>query len=55
MTFLALLADKAGHSLHFERLEPEPFLAAMVASFRGENADLAAHIRRLVDAAPASR
>jgi cell filamentation protein len=49
MTFLALLADQAGHPLDLERLEPEPFLGAMVASFRGKTIDLAAHIRRLID------
>lgn len=48
MTFIALLADQAGHALHLERLEPESFLEAMVASFRNENADLTAHIRWLI-------
>jgi cell filamentation protein len=49
MTFLALLADQAGHQLDLERLEPEPFLEAMLASFRGETADLVFHIRQLID------
>lgn len=48
MTFLVLLADRANHPLDLERLKPQLFLAAMVASFRGETSDLAAHIRRLV-------
>lgn len=52
MTFLALLADQAGHPLDLERLEPEPFLGAMVASFRGENAELMAHLRWLIDGRP---
>ncbi|MFI4951355.1 MAG: Fic/DOC family protein [Caulobacterales bacterium] len=49
MTFLALLADQAGHSLHLDRLQPETFLEAMVASFRNQTADLTANIRRLID------
>ena len=49
MTFLALLADRAGHSLDLERLRPRAFLAAMIASFRGETSDLAAQMRHLVD------
>jgi cell filamentation protein len=34
--FLALLANHAGHPLDLDKLSPEPFLAAMVRSFRGE-------------------
>ena len=49
ITFLALLADQTDHPLDLERLEPAPFLGAMIASFRGETADLAAHVRRLID------
>ena len=48
MTFFALLADQANHTLLLERLEPELFLEAMVASFHGETADLRAHIHRLI-------
>ncbi len=48
-SFLALLADSAGHPLDLERLEPEPFLAAMVASFQGDIAELTEHIRHLID------
>ncbi len=48
MTFLALLADEASHPLDLDQLEPESFLAAMVASFHGASANLAAHIRRLI-------
>ena len=50
-TFLALLAYRAGHPLDLERLEPTPFLAAMVASFRGEPTALAAQIRSLIGGA----
>lgn len=48
LTFLALLSDRADHPLDLDRLEPEQFLAAMVASFRGDILDLATHIRRLI-------
>lgn len=39
-TWLALLADHAAHPLDLEMLEPEKFLAAMVASFRGDDRPL---------------
>ncbi|WP_409035302.1 Fic family protein [Phenylobacterium sp.] len=48
LTFLALLADRAGHPLDLDRLEPDQFLAAMIASFGGNTQDLAVHVRRLV-------
>ena len=48
MTFLALLADRAAHPLDLERLEAAPFLAAMVASFRGDTSDLAARLYDLI-------
>lgn len=48
-SFLALLADQAGHPLIRERLEPERFLAAMIASFRGDEQPLVEEIRRLID------
>ena len=48
VTFLALVADRAGHPLDLDQLEPESFLAAMVASFHGSAVDLAAHVRRLI-------
>ena len=39
-TFLALLAVRAAHPLDLNRLESEKFLAAMVASFKGNDAPL---------------
>lgn len=48
-SFLALLAAQAGHSLALERLVPETFLAAMIASFGGSEAPLTIEIRRLLD------
>ena len=45
--FLALLADRAGHPLDFDKLEPKKFLAAMVSSFKGNERLLAHEIARL--------
>jgi len=47
LTFLAALADRAGHPLDFERLEPERFLQAMIASFHGDEAELAGQLNIL--------
>ena len=47
-TFLALLADQAGHNLNLERLEPMAFLNAMVASFKGDERPLVKQIRKLI-------
>lgn len=35
-SFLVLIADQAGHPLDLDKLVPERFLAAMVASFNGD-------------------
>lgn len=40
VTFLALVAERAGHPLDLQMLEPESFLAAMVASFKGNDVPL---------------
>lgn len=48
LTFLALLATRANHPLHLERLEPTRFLAAMVASFSGDERLLADELRGLI-------
>jgi len=48
LIFLALLADQAGHPLDLTRLEPKRFLAAMIASCRGNEAPLAAEIATLL-------
>jgi len=48
MVFFALLADRAGHPLRLDRLEPAAFLAAMVASFGGREGDLAEAITDLI-------
>ena len=46
--FLALLADRAGHPVALDRIDPEQFLAAMVASFGGDERLLADQIRTLM-------
>lgn len=48
LTFLALLADYAGHPLDLDRLDPEAMLAAMIASFDGQEDTLANVIRELL-------
>jgi cell filamentation protein len=35
LTFFALLADRAGHPLDLEKLDPDAMLKAMIASFEG--------------------
>lgn len=47
-TFLALLADQAGHPLDLDKLNPETALAAMIESFRGNEKPLAAVITKLL-------
>jgi cell filamentation protein len=49
LAFLSMLAMAAGHPLRLDRIDPEPFLAAMIASFRGDEAPLAAQIASLLD------
>jgi cell filamentation protein len=48
LTFLALVASRAGHPLNLERLEPDVMLAAMIASFDGEEGALAEIIEKLI-------
>jgi cell filamentation protein len=47
MAFLALLAIRAGHPLDLSRLHPDSFLAAMIASFHGDEEPLAKQIEEL--------
>jgi cell filamentation protein len=47
LTFLALLADRAGHPLDFDRLDRDATLTAMIASFGGNEAPLARVIEDL--------
>jgi len=46
--FLVLLADRAGHPLDMDRLDPQSLLSAMVASFGGNEAQLAKVIGKLL-------
>jgi cell filamentation protein len=48
-SFLALISDRAGHPLAFERLVPARFLAVMIESFHGDERPLAAEIRQLIE------
>lgn len=48
LTFFALLADYAGYPLKIEKLNPEEMLAAMIASFDGDERRLANVIRGLI-------
>ena len=48
LSFFLLLADQAGHSVDLEKFDPDAFLAAMITSFGGDEAPLAAIIVDLV-------
>lgn len=48
MAFAALLAHRAGHPLALDRLEPQKFLAAMIASFAGSERQLKRIILQLM-------
>lgn len=46
--FLAMLATEAGHPLDLTRIDPQAWMGAMVRSFYGDEAPLAAQIRMLI-------
>ncbi len=48
LTFLALLADRAGHPINLDKLNPKDTLAAMIESFKGNEKPLAALLKRLI-------
>ena len=48
LTFLAILADNAGHPLDLEALDPHVMLDAMIESFQGDEAKLVRAIRELI-------
>lgn len=48
LTFLALVADAAGHPLDLDRLDPEAMLRAMISSFDGNEASLTSEIADLI-------
>jgi cell filamentation protein len=49
LSFFIMLAERAGHPLALERLEPAALLRAIIASFRGKETPLAGLIERLID------
>lgn len=49
LAFMALIAAKAGHPLHLDRLNPRSFLQAMITSFHGDDGPLVRELRRLID------
>jgi cell filamentation protein len=48
LAFFALLADRAGHPVDFEKLDPDAMLNAMIASFDGDESELTAVISGLI-------
>lgn len=48
LVFLTMLARNAGYELDEDRLQPKPFLDAMIASFSGNITSLTAEIRRIL-------
>lgn len=48
LSFFLMLAEQAGYSIDLEELNPEAFLEAMIASFKGDEAPLAAAIESLI-------
>lgn len=48
LSFLTLLAERAGHPLAIEHLDPDEVLRAMIESFSGNEQPLAAAIRKLM-------
>lgn len=49
LAFLTILADKAGHQIDTERMNPGDIMQAMIASFGGQEAPLAKLIRTLIE------
>jgi cell filamentation protein len=49
LSFFLLLADQAGYAIDLEKLNPDAFLQAMITSFDGDEAPLAAVIQGLVE------
>ena len=48
LSFVALVAAQAGHPLSLSRLRPRAFLAAVIASFQGNERPLTRELRRLL-------
>ena len=48
LSFMIVLAERAGHSIDIARLDPEAMLRAMILSFQGEEGSLADIILQLI-------
>lgn len=48
-TFVSLLAFEADHSIEFDRIDPDQFLAAMIESFYGRERPLAEALFGLIE------
>lgn len=48
LRFARMLGQRAGHQLRLEAIEPEPFLTAMIASYRGDLARLTDELERML-------
>lgn len=48
LSFMVLLAERAGHTMDLTRLDPEAMLDAMILSFQGDEVPLADMILRLI-------
>ena len=48
-SFLLLLADRAGHPLNLDKLAPEQFMDAMIASFEKDEELLVEEIKKLLE------
>jgi len=48
LAFMAIVGESAGHPLVLARLVPGAFMAAMIASFRGDERPLAGQLRSLL-------
>jgi len=48
LAFLGILANDVGHPLHLDRIRPSEYLAAMIGSFRGDNAPLVNQLIQLL-------
>jgi cell filamentation protein len=49
LTFLTLLAERAGHALALDRMKPERIMQAVIASFAGQEGPLAEMIFELIE------
>jgi cell filamentation protein len=49
LSFFLLLAYQAEHSVDLEKLDPETFLDAMIASFKGDEVPLAKVVEQLIN------